>query len=164
MEKDLAETTKKVTDLLETGPRPLDRPLKRGCGDLVDVPRYRRGFVWSNSYPETISPAARSTETAEPLSSPPSHLLDDPNILCTMKALGGFIKVDTPFDVDRFDAILHDHPNRPFVESVVRGLREGFWPFEKGDWEGDDTDIFQNFAKDELDVSAIQAFHDKEVL
>jgi len=35
----------------------------------------------------------------------------------------------TPIDVDRFEALLTTHPNQPFVESVCRGLHEGFWPW-----------------------------------
>ena len=163
-EKELAQTTRKVEDLLQVGPRPLDQSLKRKRDEVVDIPRYRRRFVWSKSFPDTISPAAQSTVTAVPLPSPPQHLMEDPDIACTMKSLTGFVRVDTPFNVDRFEAVLHDHPNQPFVKSVVRGLREGFWPFEEGDWDQDNVEIFSNFTKDESDIDAVRAFRDKEVL
>ena len=32
-------------------------------------------------------------------------------------------------NVDRFKALLASHPNQPFIKSVYRGLREGFWPW-----------------------------------
>lgn len=39
-------------------------------------------------------------------------------------------KITTPIiHADRFEYLLKDHPNQPFVSSVCRGLREGFWPF-----------------------------------
>ncbi|TFY82031.1 hypothetical protein EWM64_g1982 [Hericium alpestre] len=42
-------------------------------------------------------------------------------------------KIVTPVDVDRFEALLVNHPNRPFVESVIYGLRHGFWPCSNAD-------------------------------
>ena len=123
VEKDLALRTKKALDLQQSGPRSLDRHLERGRrSELLDVPQYRRGFVWSNSFPDTVSPAAQSTEVAAPLPPPPYHFLDDPIFLKTLKSLDGFIKVDTPFNINRFEAVLHDHPNQPFVKSVIWGL------------------------------------------
>jgi hypothetical protein len=76
----------------------------------------------------------------------------------------GYIKVDTPFNVDRLEAILHDHPNQPFVKSVMRGLREGFWPFDEGDWKIEEGQNVNNFADDDLDLNAIRVFRDKELL
>ena len=65
------------------------------------------------------------------------------------------MQIDTPFNIDHFEAILHDHPNQPFVKSVIRGLREGFWPFEDGDWDADELEVSQNFATKALDLDAI---------
>jgi len=39
----------------------------------------------------------------------------------------------TPIKVDRLESLLHNHPNHDFVQSVCRGLREGFWPWAKTD-------------------------------
>ncbi|KAI0295540.1 hypothetical protein BC826DRAFT_281717 [Russula brevipes] len=36
--------------------------------------------------------------------------------------------VVTPINIDRFASLLAGHPNRPFVDTVICGLREGFWP------------------------------------
>jgi len=38
-------------------------------------------------------------------------------------------KIVTPINVDRFKELLCDHPNQPFVSSVCRALRCGFWPW-----------------------------------
>ena len=37
-----------------------------------------------------------------------------------------FIKVDTLFNVDQFEYLFRDHPNQPFVKSVMNGLRNDF--------------------------------------
>jgi hypothetical protein len=36
-------------------------------------------------------------------------------------------EVVTPINIDHFASRLAGHPNRPFIDSVIRGLREGFW-------------------------------------
>lgn len=45
-------------------------------------------------------------------------------------------KVTCLIDVDAFERLLTDHPNQPFVQSVLAGLREGFWPFADTTLEG----------------------------
>ena len=74
-----------------------------------------------------------------------------------------YIRVETPFNVDRFEAMLYDHPNRPFVQSVMSGLREGFWPFDEGNWKDDHEDVIKNYLTKEEDLEAIRAFRDDEI-
>ena len=74
-----------------------------------------------------------------------------------------YIQVETPFNVDRFEAMLYDHPNQPFVKSVMRGLHEGFWPFDEGNWKEDHEDIIKNYSTKEEDLEAIRAFRDDEI-
>ncbi|KAH7915245.1 hypothetical protein BJ138DRAFT_998281, partial [Hygrophoropsis aurantiaca] len=38
-------------------------------------------------------------------------------------------QVHTPINIPNFEKLLHTHPNRPFVDSVVNGLRCGMWPW-----------------------------------
>ncbi len=40
----------------------------------------------------------------------------------------GLIEVSTPIDVDRLEELLAGHPNGPLVNTVIHGLRNGFWP------------------------------------
>ncbi|CAA7265008.1 unnamed protein product [Cyclocybe aegerita] len=166
-EKELALAAQRVADLAAVGPKQFvktDANLKRPAAAPLDVPpRYRRGFVWSNSASLCESPATLLTLSAPPLPSPPSHLIDDPALISSLSAMQGFVKVDTPFNVDRLESLLSDHPNRPFVDSVIRGLREGFWPFEDGDWDKDATEPLSNFASEVEDLDAIRAFRDKEL-
>lgn len=73
------------------------------------------------------------------------------------------ICVETPFNVDVFEAMLWNHPNKPFVSSVMRGLREGFWPFDVGDWSSLDDEPLDNYLMEEVDLYAIREFWDKEI-
>jgi hypothetical protein len=89
--------------------------------------------------------------------------LDDPVIQESIRSLGDAIKVDTPFDVDKFELLLVDHPNQPFVRSVMKGLREGFWPFDKGDWKVELEEVIPDYESNPEDADAIQAFRDREI-
>ncbi|KAF8814811.1 hypothetical protein BYT27DRAFT_7054788, partial [Phlegmacium glaucopus] len=106
-------------------------------------------------------PAVLNTETAKPFQSPPEHLLNDPKILSTLSQLQDHVKVETPFDIDKLDLFLTDHPNQSFVKSVIKSLREGFWPFDEGEWNDDDEEV-NNYSTEEVDLDAIRAFRDKE--
>ncbi|KAF8868162.1 hypothetical protein CPB84DRAFT_1858412 [Gymnopilus junonius] len=86
--------------------------------------------------------SALYTETAAPLPSLPSHLLNDPSIQASLEAMEGYIKVDTPFDVNKLEVMLHDHPNQPFVHSVLHGLHEAV-PYVCGVAEGESLHHYQ---------------------
>jgi hypothetical protein len=68
-----------------------------------------------------------------PLPTVPDHLLNDPIVQSALRMYKDYVKVSTPFDIDRFASMLSTHPNRAFVHSVIHGLRHGFWPFAEGD-------------------------------
>ncbi|KAL6305027.1 hypothetical protein BKA93DRAFT_708971, partial [Sparassis latifolia] len=78
-----------------------------------------------------------------PIPGPPQNELNNPVSLRTITDNPDLFQVVTPIAVDRFEALLSSHPNRPLVDSVLRGLREGFWPFAETDhlefpdtWDG----------------------------
>ena len=127
------------------------------------LPRFRRRFGWRDSEREFISPAVRGTETAAPLPKPPPHLLRDPVVQATLGRYRDHIHVDTPFHVDRLHRLLSDHPNQPFVESVLWGLENGFWPLDEGDWNRDEEVFYSNYPMEEPDLDAVRAFRDREV-
>ena len=162
---DLLLSQEKVSAFIDQGPISLnDNTRKRKAVDVIDVARYRRGFIWGDKlHHNHISPAVLYTETAPPLPSPPLSLIEDPTIQASLRSLGGSVKVETPFNVDRFENLLHDHPNQPFVRSVMKGLREGFWPFDEGEWKLELEEVVGNYASDDIDLAAIRAFRDKEV-
>lgn len=109
-----------------------------------------------------MPPLACETETASPLPSPPLSLISDPKIQNTLRAMSSYICVETPFKVDSLEAMLWDHPNQPFVCSVMKGLREGFWPFDDGDWDSWDEELIDNYLTEKKDLVAIREFQDKE--
>lgn len=50
--------------------------------------------------------------------------------------------------------MLWDHSNQPFVASVMKGLREGFWPFDSRDWSNCNPDPLETYATDDADMEA----------
>ncbi|KAI9064555.1 DNA/RNA polymerase [Trametes sanguinea] len=64
-----------------------------------------------------------------PLPGPPHSELDNEAIRETLTTHGHLVRIVTPVKVDVLERLLVSHPNRPLVESVCRGFREGFWPF-----------------------------------
>ncbi len=87
-----------------------------------------RGLVWDDrdTFPSFFSFLSL---THQPLPDVPESIRSDPVINATLAAHPELFKIVTPVDVDVFAALLTDHPNQPFVLSVLKGLREGFWPF-----------------------------------
>lgn len=138
--------------------------LKYKAPVTLDSPQFHWGFVWSDNSIDHISQLALYTETAPPLPSPPQHLLDDPAIQESICSLGDTIKVDTPFDVDKFELLLVDHPNQPFVQSVMKGLCKGFWPFDKGEWKIELEEIIPDYESNPEDAEAIWASQDQELM
>jgi hypothetical protein len=102
-------------------------------------------------------------EMVPPLPAPPQHLLDDPKIQEAIDFLGDAIKVERPFDIDKFDLLLTDHPNQPFVKSVMKGLCKGFWPFDEGEWKVKLKEVIPSYDCDPEDAEAIWAFRDREI-
>ncbi|KAF6757033.1 hypothetical protein DFP72DRAFT_809911, partial [Ephemerocybe angulata] len=78
--------------------------------------------------PEPIR-AVDWTEIALPLPSPPLAALNDPFVARTIHEHPDLFEIVTPVNVDEFERALVSHPNPVFCESVVRSLRDGFWPF-----------------------------------
>jgi len=160
-----AQIRENVLSILECGPHSFtsSNSQKRKADHLLDIPRYRCRFAWSDCSPENhLSPAALYTGAAPPLASPPTHILGDPVINTTLQSLGDAIKVETPFNVDRLENLLVDHPSQPFVQSVMKGLREGFWPFDEGEWDLELSEVIGNYASEPPDLDTIHAFRDKE--
>ena len=160
-QRQLVAATRKAENARASGTRQLKR---KATDQISEIPRYKRGFVW-NKYSSSplLSPSALATESAPPLASPPPHLINDPNIRSSLHSMKNFIKVETPFNVDCFEMLLSDHPNQPFVKSVMNSLRYGFWPFDEGNWDDDHDEPIQNYSTKDGDVEAIRAFQDDDI-
>jgi hypothetical protein len=148
--------------LAKEGPKSLEPRGEKRKADYDLIPKFRRGYAWADSSSKNISPSALYTETGPPLPSPPDHLVDDPVIRATIQKLGDHIKVETPFDIDKLETLLLDHPNPPLVQSALRSLREGVWPLSDGVWDIEAEGISENYPMDEADLDALRAFRDKE--
>lgn len=117
-------------------------------------PRLYRGFLWPESVTSPVTPSATLSETLRPLPVPPESECTNLAALRTIALHPELFHVVTPIHVDRFEAALAPHPNRPLVQSVVHGLREGFWPmanFEGLDFpEIWDEENYKSLSEEEL--------------
>jgi hypothetical protein len=107
-------------------PSTLKRLAVHAPDPMAKRPRYLRDMIWSLDEP-CSSPTAKSSLFASPMPLP----ADSDFILAaldTLNARPDLFAIVTPINVSAFEDLLRDHPNRPFVVSVLRGLREGFWP------------------------------------
>ncbi|KAK4694694.1 hypothetical protein P7C70_g8691, partial [Phenoliferia sp. Uapishka_3] len=98
------------------------------------APRLRRLWHWPEPHldpPKT--PLLTSSLTAKPLPRPPAIALQDPLYLAALKSHPHLFRHETPLNVDAFERSLKDHPNRPWVESLLAAMREGFWPCHSGE-------------------------------
>ncbi len=94
----------------------------------VASPRFLRGFVWD----DRAAPKKTFRDvslTHAPVPDVPADVRDDPVVNNTLREHPELFKITTPINVDRFEQLLQDHPNQDFVQSVVRALRHGFWPY-----------------------------------
>ena len=102
--------------------------LMRQCEQLGRRPRYLRHNVFRDD--EMVSRSCPEwTEIARPLTSVP--IVEFSNMLAcrTIDQHPGLFTVETPINVDEFENLLGNHPNPLFVQSVIKGLWNGFWPW-----------------------------------
>ena len=91
-------------------------------------PKYLRYNLWDSN--TDFSPNTSDwTLSAKPLEGPPQSALDDEAVTKTINENPHLFKIVSPIRVDVFESYLTSHPNQPFVKSVCKGLREGFWPW-----------------------------------
>jgi hypothetical protein len=93
---------------------------------LIKCPQYLCGMAWFLDE-SSFSPTAKSSLYATPLPPPGERDFTD-TALSSLNSCPDLFMVVTPVNIKTFSELLQDHPNRPFVESILRGLREGFWP------------------------------------
>ncbi|KAF9019728.1 hypothetical protein BDZ89DRAFT_958978 [Hymenopellis radicata] len=106
------------------------------------LPRYLRGFGWKKITPRG-SRTAWFTEIDEPLPGPPEKEYQ-PLVLRTIHNNPHLFRVSTSINIDRLACLLTIHPNRPFVASVIRALRIGFWPWADTNPSGDFPETWDN--------------------
>ena len=67
--------------------------------------------------------------TAAPLPGPPKNELQNKAARKTISQNPELFDVVTPIKADVLREHLKDHPNQPYVKTVIRGLKKGFWPW-----------------------------------
>jgi hypothetical protein len=101
---------------------------RRECEELGRRPRYLRYNLFRDDE-KTSRSCADWTETAKPLASVPVCEFSNIEACRTIDRHPGLFTVDTPINVNEFEGLLTHHPNPPFVNSVINGFRNGFWPW-----------------------------------
>jgi hypothetical protein len=119
-----------------TVPAPTN-PKRARIGDNVAKPINRpRPYYWEGNV-EGISRLALISESLHPLPSVPDKELKNDVVTRTISENEHLFSIVTPINIDRLASLLVNHPNPPFVSSVLRGLREGFWP-----WADTQPDVY----------------------
>jgi hypothetical protein len=95
-------------------------------------PRYARDFIWSDKDEPRLT-LAKTTEVASPVPDLPQNERCNVAAIHTIASHPELFKIVTPIKVNVFESKLRNHPNRAFVQSVCRSLREGFWPWANTD-------------------------------
>jgi hypothetical protein len=107
-----------------------NRRAERGIEDSLfgTRPKYLRHNLWT-PYSDPRSPAAEWTLSAQPLPQPPQ--IESENLLAqqTLNEKPELFKIVTPINIETLEQLSIHHPNRPFVESILEGFRNGFWPW-----------------------------------
>ena len=98
-------------------------------------PRYLRHNLWMMDTDPKIT-AADWTATARPLPRPPLSEFDNLLALNTIAERSDLFKIVSPVKVEELERLTMTHPNRPFVESIIEGVRNGFWPWASTNKEG----------------------------
>ncbi|KAH9950547.1 hypothetical protein B0H21DRAFT_674457, partial [Amylocystis lapponica] len=127
-------------------------------------PRYLRGLLWSDG-PPRVRLAADISLTEVPLPDVPEVFRQNSVVNQTLRARPDLFQIVTPIDVEEFEFLLGNHPNQPFVQSVLRGLREGFWPWAEmpGERYPDTWDASKPPPADPREAQFLRDQRDEEV-
>ena len=90
------------------------------------LPKYARGFLWEE---DKVPCYKTSADLSQPVPLPPSPAVFAPKFLHTIETYSHLFTIVTPINVSRLEHYLQDHPNRLFVTSVLRMMKEGTWPW-----------------------------------
>lgn len=101
---------------------------------LGPAARLRRRFHWPPP-PQAppLTPLLTASIDAVPLAGPPASAFRRAAMITAREAtVSGLVQLATPIRREAFAAMLAGHPNKPLVDSVLRGLHQGFWPCHSG--------------------------------
>jgi hypothetical protein len=95
---------------------------------VSEHPKYFQGLIW-DEINFSGSPTASWTELQPPLPTVPTSELKNHVVNKIIIDYPHLFKIVMPIKVDVFRKLLMTHPNQPFIESICKGLTEGFWPW-----------------------------------
>ncbi|KIK53143.1 hypothetical protein GYMLUDRAFT_145463, partial [Collybiopsis luxurians FD-317 M1] len=90
--------------------------------------KYLRGIGWRHGVLPCRSRTIAYSEVDDPLPRPPTKEFENRAAMNTISQFPDLFHVNQVINADHLEALLQRHPNRPFMKSVLIGLREGFWP------------------------------------
>ncbi|KAF5387588.1 hypothetical protein D9757_006614 [Collybiopsis confluens] len=92
--------------------------------------RYARDLIWADDDGglKRIT-LAKSSEFMLPLPQPPENEVLNDLAIKTIKENPHLFRITTPIHVLKLKNLLVSHPNQHFVESVLTGIKYGFWPW-----------------------------------
>lgn len=91
-------------------------------------PRFARGFLWEANAP-SVSATYNYSLSAPPLPSPPNITSLSKAVQSTLTSHTHLFTIVSPIKVEQLSKDLLQHPNQPFVQSVLHGFQYGFWPW-----------------------------------
>src|ERR1700735_5209137 len=91
-------------------------------------PKFTQNLI-CNTTSSPISPAAQYSLFADPLPRPPQSELNNIPANKTISDNPHLFPIICNININKLSELLEDHPNQPFVQSVIVGLQEGFWPW-----------------------------------
>ena len=77
-------------------------------------PKFARNLVWG-TIEDDVSPAAHYSLTADPLPRPPLSELENVAPNETIHTHPELFKITCNINIKKFNELLKDHPNQPFV-------------------------------------------------
>ena len=108
---------------------------------------------------------AEWTEITKSLASVPVVEFSNTLACRTINKHPGLFTIKTPINVEKFENLLGNHPNPLFVQSVLKGLRNGFWPWANthlGEYP-DTLDESIGDPRDQKELEFICSQRDKEI-
>jgi hypothetical protein len=107
----------------------------------IPLPRWNKvNWVTSNFPPP--SPSAEYTLVAPPLSDPPPSEWNLNNVK-TLHQFPHRYKIYRRVNSNLLRKLLEDHPNRPLIDSFLKGFETGFWPGS----DGVSSEILEKYSK-----------------
>ena len=90
---------------------------------------YARDFLWEGERHLVFFTSADILEHAPPMPLPPPCSSFPMHFLKTLDGNPQLFKIISPINMAKLKYLLLDHPNQPFVKSVLQLMREGAWPW-----------------------------------